>query len=185
MQSIKWRQVLGACAFLAALSGGLEASARDTSRGKKVSIEQKKLAKQLPRTVVIRVKKGTHKVEVAQLRKELAPNSRSKAIAKKAHFSKLNRSGRVDRELAPASWSGYSWDFDCDEYYRYDGRSYSRSRYYDDYDSYDYNYDRSYWYYQPVYTYRSYNYPYSSYYGYSDGGYDYYYYGWANDAWWY
>lgn len=174
----RWRPVLGALALIATMSTGLEASARDNAR--RPSTEQRQLAKNLPRTVVIRIKKGTHKVEIAQLRQQLAPGKTAKAIAKKAKFAASDRSGR----MAPAYWTRADWDFSCGEYYRYDNY-YERSRYYDDYDRYDYSYDTDYWYYQPVYSYGSYNYPYSRYYGYSDGVYDYSFYGWAYDGWWY
>lgn len=174
IHSLHWRHYLGACALIFATAAGSFAEAKITS-------EQRRYAKDLPQTVVVRVKKGTHRVEVAQLKNKLSPNSQSKKMAAKAHFSKVGKSGKLDRGNVNPLWF-WSWDFSCDEYYRYDSR-YERSRYYDEdddhyYQRYNYSYDSDDWYYSPSYRYNNYDYRYGRYYGYSDGNYDYYFYGW-------
>lgn len=145
------RRVLFAIASLVSFSLlGLSAqAASELDNEKTITTEQIELARNLPRTLVLRVKEGSKQAEVLHVNEKLTDNAATKKQLATATFIKLDSNGKMVGELDRDS-SSSSWYFWC-------------------------GYNN--WYY-PNYYYWGYRYNYSMYYGYYYGGYNYYYYGW-------
>jgi hypothetical protein len=115
-----------------------------------VSIEQARLAKDLPQTLVVRVNSATGETQVLHSKTLLAQDSASAQAVIGGKFTQLSKSQRPQNELDRDS-STSSWYFSCQPWY---------GGYY------------------PTYQYYGYSYSYSYYYGYAYAGWNYSYYRW-------
>lgn len=136
--------VAGALALLL----GSFAQAHELDKEIPVSTEQAALAKDLPRTVVVRVKAGTQEAEVLQSKQLLSATDATKKALANAKFSKISANGELDQDSSTSSW--YFW---CNPY---GGHYYPNYSYY----GYTYSYSVTYSYYYAGYNYSYYGWPY-------------------------
>lgn len=179
--------------LIAALALGFVHSAH---AGEKTAAEKAKLAADLPKTVVVRIKKNDpSKVEVMHLNKALSPNKDAIKTAG-GKFQELAVNSQMTGKAVgganelDASSSTSSWSFGYYGVPRYYGYAYSPYRSYGYGGGCGYNYSScyrpSYYYnscgysscyspswYTPSYYYGGYSYAYQPYYGYSDNSYYY------------
>lgn len=133
---------------LAASLTGFCAQAREIDNEKTVTTEQIQLGRDLPKTLVVRVKAGTNETAVMHANSALAADESSKSMVSTSSFIKLDSKGRMMGELDRDS-SSSSWYFWYGGYY---------PRYY--YYGYNYSYYNYYSYYYGGYNYYYYGWPY-------------------------
>lgn len=137
----------------ASLIFAVQVSAGELDNEKAVTNQQIGFAKNLPGTVVVRIKDGAQFAEVLHANDKLAGDSSSHAVVEKSSFLAMTATqkisghavGELDQDSSTSSW---------------------------------YFYFNNYNYYCPTYYYYGYTYSYSAYYSYYYAGYSYYYYGW-------
>lgn len=138
---------------LALLLSGSFAQAHELDKEIPVSTEQAALAKNLPQTVVIRVKAGTQEAEVLQSKQVLSATDATKKTLANAKFKKIAANGEVAKGELDQDSSTSSWYFWCNPY---GGYYYPNYYYY----GYTYNYSMTYNYYYGGYYYSYYRWPY-------------------------
>jgi len=170
------------CLACAVLICGPGVEARELDREKTVTTEQVQVGQGLPRTLVVRRRIGTNRVEIMHSSRVLRPDSSSRNLLSTSSFIRLNARGKpireIDRDSSSSSWWWFGFSYPYYSYYSY--RPYYYGSYYP-YSYYPYSYYPSTYYssyYYPTYSYYGYNYVYRPYYGYNWGGYNYSYYGW-------
>ncbi len=150
--------------FMAALvmALGVSAHAGELDKEQTFTTEQVELAKNLPATLVVRVKTATQEVEVLHSSKVIEPTEASKELVSTSSFEKIDVKGgmtgvsELDKDSSSSSW------YFCFPNYNY---------YYPSYNYYGYNYSYSnyYSYYYAGYQYSYYSWPYYNNYGYGGG----------------
>ncbi len=140
--------ILAIGALVLALSA-FSAQAHELDKETPVSIEQVALAKDLPRTVVVRVKADTQEAEVFESNQLLTADVATKKALADAQFKKLTKEGELVKSELDQDSSTSSWYFWCRPFGYY---------YYPTYYYYGYTYS-----YALTYTYYYYGYYYSYY----------------------
>jgi len=133
------------------------------------------LSNKLPKTLVVRIRKNTNKVEIYQSKEELPPTVEShKQIAKKKFTEIKFEKAELDRDSSTDSGSWHYYRGYAPYYPSY-GYPYPNYWFYPNYVPPLYP---SYFYYRPSYYYYGYYYNYQSYFYYPYGPYYYCYYRW-------
>lgn len=122
------RKILhGALCALTLIAVGWDAEARELDAEKTVSSEQIRLGRDLPKMLVVRVKKGSNQAEVLHSNVTLKADARVKRMLSTSSFIALDSNGRMlgelDRDSSKSSWF-FSYPYSYYPSYGYCGYNY-------------------------------------------------------------